>query len=85
MQFVIRQNAGQGIIFTENAFASQIGKVVPLNLRETDDGPIKGTLGVARLVKADIVESGHAIDLTLESVEEVPKFEPPASMSFSFR
>lgn len=85
MQFVIRQSAGQGIIFTESAFASQIGKVVPLNLRETDDGPIKGTLGVARLVKVDIVESGHVVELTLESVDEVPRFEPPTSMSFSFR
>lgn len=84
MRFMIRQSAGQGIIFTQNAFASRIGMVVPLNLRETEDGPIKGTLGVARLIKADTIEGGHAVELTLETVDEVPRFEPPTGMSFSF-
>jgi hypothetical protein len=84
MQFTIRQSAGRGIIFTQNAFESQIGKTVPLNLRENDDGPIKGTLGVARLVKADIIEGGHAVELTFETVDEIPRFEPPTGMSFSF-
>lgn len=85
MQFVIRQSAGLGVIFTQNAFESQIGKTVPLNLRETEDGPIKGTMGVARLVKADIIEGGHAVELTLETVDEVPRFEPPTAMFFSLR
>ena len=85
MQFVIRQGAGWGIILSQNAFDSQIGQTVPLNLRETEDGPIKGTFGVARLVKADIVENGHAVELTFETVNEVPVFEPPTSMFFSFK
>ena len=91
MKFVIRQSAGMGTVFSENAFESQIGKIVPLNLRETHDGPIKGTMGVARLVKADVIDAGHIVDLTFEPVNDVPELDPilefelPASMSLSFR
>jgi len=70
MQFVIKQHAGEGAIFSENAFDAQIGKIVPVNFRETDDGPVRATMGNARLVGVAIVEHGTIAELTLEILKD---------------
>ena len=66
MRFVIRKDAGPNTIFAADAFDNQIGNLVPVNFRETEDGPVKAKIGNARLVSAQIAEHGKVAILTLE-------------------
>lgn len=66
MRFVIRKDAGPNTIFAADAFDNQIGNLVPVNFRETEGGPVRATMGNARLVSAQIAEYGKVAILTLE-------------------
>jgi hypothetical protein len=66
MQFVLRQQAGEHEVFSANAFDSLVGTLVPMNLKERDDGPALKALGKARLVSATITNGGKSAELTLE-------------------
>lgn len=68
MRFTFRQLAGEHERFAENAFDSQIGKVVPVNFRETEDGPVTASVGEARLVGVAILDQGKVAELTLETL-----------------
>jgi hypothetical protein len=68
--FKILQRLSEHEIFALGAFDAQIGKVVPVNLRHTDEGPVLATAGFAKLVSAEIAEDGHSAVLTFETVEE---------------
>jgi hypothetical protein len=66
----IVQRLGENEMFALGAFDKQIGKVVPVNLRRTEDGPVLATAGTVRLVSAEISEDGSSATLTFETVEE---------------
>lgn len=84
MQHVIKTQAGDHEKFSKNAFDSQLGKVIPFNFRETDDGPVIATIGEACLVKVDILEEGTVAELTFDvPYADLPKIT--GSMSFSFK
>lgn len=68
MKFTFRQQAGEHERFAENAFDAQIGKIVPVNFRETEDGPVIAPMGEARLVGVAILENGKVAELTLETL-----------------
>lgn len=69
MKITFRQQAGENEVFGEDAFDNQLGKVVPVNLREAEDGPIVKTAGEARLVGVAILEHGKVAELTLEILQ----------------
>lgn len=89
MQFMIRRGAGEHRIFASGAFDSQIGKIIPVNLRETEDSPVIGEVNQARLVRADIIEQGKIAELTFEAIDhdsfEKPVLRSPMSFGFSVR
>jgi hypothetical protein len=66
MEFVLTQRSGEHEIFAENAFDHLIGQRVPVNLKETDEGPVIAPVGHALLVGAAVVENGKAVKLTLK-------------------
>lgn len=87
MRFVIRQGAGEYGIFASGAFDSQIGKVIPMNYRETEDSPVIGEVNRVCLVSANILEHGKIAELTFETVDhdDIVVPVPRSSMSFGFR
>lgn len=61
---IIRHQAGVYTRFAANAFDSQIGKLLPLTIA----GMAAGT---CTLISAEVVDSGRAVLLTIES-EDLP-------------
>lgn len=61
-----KQPAADGERFAEDAFNSQLGKIILMNYRETEDSPVVAPMGEARLVRADILEDGKIAELTFE-------------------
>ena len=75
MRFTIRFEAKPGERFTVAAAQGMIGQQPRLTTKATDDGPIISDLGQARVVDAQVVEDGRAVDLELQSDNPVPGLE----------
>ena len=69
MQFTFRIQAEEHEVFSENAFDGQIGTIVPVNFRDTEDGPVVASMGEARLMGVAILENGKVAELTLEPLK----------------
>ena len=52
-------------------FDSQVGEVVPLTYRDTDDGPVRAQLGMGKVVSAIVSDDGCSVFLTYEVVSAV--------------
>lgn len=63
---VITIPAGEHERFAARSWDSQIGKEVPVNLRETDDAPVIAQVGHVRVIAAEVSEDGSSVTLTLE-------------------
>lgn len=59
---IITIRAGEHERFAPRSWDSQIGKEVPVNLRETDDAQV----GRGRVIAAEVSEDGSSVTLTLE-------------------
>ena len=68
MRFGVTHRAEENERFSPTAFDSQIGKVVAINLKATNDGPVLSELGQVRLVNAEVVDDGRAVHLEYETV-----------------
>jgi hypothetical protein len=68
MRFGITRRVEENERFSPTAFDSQIGKIVAINLRATNDGPVLSELGQVRLVSALVIEDGQAVKLEYETV-----------------
>lgn len=95
MRFTMTQRAEEHERFSPTAFDSQVGKVIAINLRATNDGPVLSQLGEVRLVSAEVVDDGRAVHLEYETLTPDEWFTDPATedligrsggaMSFSFK
>lgn len=61
--------AGRDTRFTESAARQLVGRHVPLNMRDTEAGPITQALGMCTVVGAELLEGGAAIMITVEPDE----------------
>lgn len=66
MRITYKQPAADGERFAKDAFESQLGKIILMNYRKTEDGPVVAPMGEALLVGADILEEGRVAELTFE-------------------
>ena len=69
MRFGVTHKAEEHERFSPTAFDSQIGKVVAINLKATNDGPVLSELGQVRLVSAVVIDDGRAVNLEYETVD----------------
>jgi hypothetical protein len=54
--------------FMPGCFDSQVGEVVPMTFRDTEDGPARAQLGMAKVISAVVSDDGLAVFLTYEVV-----------------
>lgn len=76
--------AGENERFAPGAFDGLVGKAVPWNFRETDDGPVKRRLGTATVVGAEVSPDGRTACLTAELVWDVAEIPLPGGSPMSF-
>ena len=69
MRFGVTHRAEEHERFSPTAFDSQIGKIVAINLKATNDGPVLSELGQVRLVSAVVIDDGRAVQLEYETVD----------------
>jgi hypothetical protein len=86
MQMQMTITAAEHERFAPGAFDRTVGSQVPVNLRETDGGPVLGSLGTGTVTAADVAEDGTSVTLTVE-VDGVSlgRTVPPDLSPFSFR
>lgn len=65
-RLTFRLAAGDNTVFTEAARQHFIGQHVPLNVRDTDDGPVTEQLGMCTVVTAELLDGGTVALLTVE-------------------
>lgn len=69
MQLTYRLQAEEHEQFSESAFGSWIGRIIPVDYKETEDGPAIASMGLARLVSTAVLEDGRVAELTLELLD----------------
>jgi len=66
MQQTLVIEAGEHERFAPRSWDSRIGGEVPVNLRETGDGPVIAQVGSWRIVAAEVSQDGRSVTLTVE-------------------
>lgn len=67
MTLTIRASLGER--FARRSFESQVGKEIPVTLREYEGGPFIRELGTGRVLSAVVAVDGSDVTLTIEVAE----------------
>lgn len=69
MRMILTIEAGEHERFAPRSWDSQIGKEVPVNLRQTDDSPVIAQVVRGRVIAAEVAEDGSSVTLTVETID----------------
>ena len=72
MRTTFHRSAEEHERYAPHAFDGVIGKTVPWNLRETEDGPALSTPGTATVIAVEVDEDGRGATWTVDFEEEQP-------------